>query len=149
MGCIWTGFIASGTFWHKYVDEVSWKKWGSVSSVLCGVITSIHVFFFTIELSDWILTAGGTTPQLRRTLTLVETLSPAPFLQSACFCLHSLPSPSSAVLSRQVSYIRSLEAFIVRLLKLRTPTVAKYSKRESTSSVCGNVCACALLSKWL
>lgn len=41
--------------------------------------------------------------------------------------------PSS--LSGQVSHIRSLEAFIAALLKLRTRTVAKYSKRESSNCV--------------
>lgn len=36
-------------------------------------------------------------------------------------------SPPSSP-SGQISYIRSLEAFIAVLLELRTPTVAKYSK---------------------
>lgn len=45
-------------------------------------------------------------------------------------------SPPSS-LPGQISYIRSLEAFIAVLLKLRTPTVAKYSKRESSKCVCG------------
>lgn len=60
-----------------------------------------------------------------------------------------------------MSYIRSLEAFIAKLLKLRSPTVAKYSKPESSSFVCVCVCvrvckrvtvcvlSCVLLSKWL
>lgn len=47
----------------------------------------------------------------------------------------STPSSLSSSLSGQISYITSLEAFIAMLLKLRTPTVAKYSKRESSNCV--------------
>ena len=63
---------------------------------------------------------------------------PSPFLLV-------VSSPHALSLSEgQASYIRSLAAFIVKLLKLRTPAVAKFNKLETSKFVClcDFVCVC-------